>query len=120
MTIVITVVGKHQYDDDDLRKYVTKKIGHLEIYIMRRQRTDARAEVRLITTETQSKKESTCEVTVYCAHESFRARETTRNMFAATDIVEARLKNQLKKYKNEQVSRRVGVRRLLGRLSTQG
>lgn len=84
---------------NDLRKYVTKKIGKLDTYISRHARESAHAEVKLIEQKIKTRKQCTCEVVLYLPHEVLTTKETTVNIFAAVDIVEAKLKNQLKKYK---------------------
>jgi len=91
----------HAEVNDDLRKYVNKKIGKLDIYMSKHSRLSAHAEIRLKEANSKDKKQSTCEVVLHLPHEVITTKETTVNMFAAVDIVEAKLKNQLKKYKEK-------------------
>lgn len=112
----LVIHGVRTEVDDDLAKYVTKKIGKLDTYIPRRARESVTTEVRLLTDNAKDKRESTCEVTMTLPHESLYVKETTVNMYAAIDIVEAKLKNQLKRYKGHAESERRGVRRLIGKL----
>lgn len=48
----------------------------------------------------KKKKECVAEVTIRLPRGNVVARESTMNIFAAIDIVEQKLKNQLKKYKD--------------------
>ncbi|HUD06539.1 MAG TPA: ribosome-associated translation inhibitor RaiA [Candidatus Saccharimonadales bacterium] len=86
---------------DDLDKYVSKKLGKLDKYIPRQFRSNAHAEVFLKEFHVKSKKQCTCEVIMHLPGTEIAATETTLNIFAAVDIVEVKLKNQLKKYKGK-------------------
>jgi putative sigma-54 modulation protein len=83
----------------DIKKYVNNKIGKLDRYIPKKARQSAHAEVILKESKLKNRKQCTCEVILVLPHDSLAAKETTINMFAAVDIVEAKLRNQLKKYK---------------------
>ncbi len=95
----ITIEGIHTTVGDDLEKYVTKKITKLDKYIPRGARTSAHAQVLLKESKIKNKKQCTCEVVMHLPHDEFTTKETTMNIFAAVDIVEAKLKNHLRKYK---------------------
>ena len=110
----IEINGLHTTVDDDLRKYVNKKIGKLDSYMPRHARPSAHADVKLIESKIKAKKQCTCEVIMHLPGETLMTKETTMNMFAAVDIVEAKLKNQLKKYKDTHNSRKLH-RRVLSR-----
>lgn len=105
----------HTTVDDNLRKYVTKKIGRLDKYLSRHQRDSAHAEVSLKESKAKDKKQCTCEVTLHLPHETVNIEESTLNMYAAVDIVEAKLKQQIKKYKDVHGSGKVH-RHLFARL----
>ena len=101
------ISGVHLAVDDDLRKYVTKKIGNLDKYLARASRGSAHAEVFLKESKAKNKQNATCEVTLHLPHETISVHETTLNLYAAIDIVEAKLKHQLQKYKEQhQVGKR--------------
>src|SRR5471030_492202 len=95
----LEINGIHITIDDDLRKYVLKKIGKLDQYMSRHVRQSAHAEVKLKEAMQKTRKQATCEVVLYLPHEVIMTKETTLNMYASIDIVEEKLKNQLKKYK---------------------
>lgn len=96
----IEVSGIHMTVDDDIYKYVIKKIGKLDQYISRHARQSAHASVKLKSVKIKTRKQATCEVILYLPKGRITTKETTMNMFAAVDIVEQKLKNQLKKYKD--------------------
>lgn len=95
----IEVSGVHMHVDPKLNNYAIKKIGRLDRYLSRHARVSARAEVILKEEVLKTKKNCICEVIIHLPHDTLTTKESTVNMFAAIDIVEAKLKNQLKKYK---------------------
>lgn len=98
--------GVHTVLTDDLRKYITKKIGKLDKYMPRHARESAHAEV-FVKERTKAKQARECEVILHLPGKTLIVKESTINMFAAVDIVEANLKNQLKKYKETHNSQRI-------------
>lgn len=114
----IELAGVQYEITDDLKKYIRRKIGKLDRYMPRHARTSAHAEVKLRESKKKDKKQCTCEVVLHLPNETLTVHEATINMFAAVDIVEAKLKNQLKRYKDKHTPnkhRRV-IRRVLGGL----
>lgn len=111
----IEISGIHLNVDDDLKRYITKKIGRIDRYLPRHARNSMRAEVVLKESKHKNKKQCTCEVILRVPHDVIMVSESTLNMYAAVDIVEVRIKNQLKKYKELHSSLRLH-RRLLARL----
>ena len=109
------IAGVHVHVDEDLRKYVQKKIGHLDRFMPRYIRPSVHLEVKLKETKAKDKKECICEVIMHLPHETLTISEGTINMYAAVDIVETKLKNQLKRYKELHANPRLH-RRLLGSL----
>jgi len=104
----------------EIKKYITKKINKLDKYVPRNARESLRAEVRLKESSVKQKKQYTCEVTLHLPQENITTKETTLNMFAAVDIVETKLRNQLKKYKEQHSLLRGHTRRLLNKISSRG
>lgn len=94
------ISGVHITLDDNLKKYVTRKIGSLDRYMSRHHRESARAEVHLKESKVKDNNHCTCAVTVHLPQQTIQVSESALNMFAAVDIVEAKLKQQLKKYKD--------------------
>lgn len=87
--------------DSDLAKYVEKKLGRLDKYMPRHSRESAHMIIHLKEQVIKTKKECTCEVVIKLPRETITTKESTINIYAAVDIVETKLKNQLKKYKEK-------------------
>lgn len=107
--------GVHMDIDANLQKYATKKLGNLDKYLPRHHRDAAHAVVELKqAVKAKEQKKYTCDVTLHLPQETLHAAETTMNMFAAVDIVETKLKLQIKKYKdshgNAKLSRHLTAR----------
>ena len=94
------IKGVHTHIDDNLRKYVTRKIGRLDKYLPKYHRDSVHAVVELKEAKAKDKNKYTCEVTMHLPKGNINVHESTVNMYAAVDIVEAKLKLQIKKYKD--------------------
>ncbi len=94
--------------DDRTRKYVSKKCEKLIDYIPRQSREAAFASVKLeqIDQKDNNKYESTIVLTL--PDKQLIAKDMAPNALAAVDIVEAKLRGQIRKYKTER--RTDGVR----------
>lgn len=111
----IDITSKKYQLDDAIKKYVNKKIGRLDRFMPRHARKTAHADVILRQPNLKHGNKYECEVILHLPDESITVSETTMNMFAAVDIVEEKLKNQLKRYKDLRLSRKKGIG-LIGRL----
>lgn len=98
----LEISGEHATVDQALRKYVTKKIGGLDRFIPRHGRKSAHAEVHLKESKSQDHNNCICEVNLHLPSKNLIVKESSLNMYAAIDIAEAKLKLQLKKYKDAQ------------------
>ncbi len=96
--------GVHMKADEKLKAYTTKKIGKLDKYLPRYARSSAHIEVKLKESNSKSKKQYTCEVILHLPHDILTTKETTQNMYAAVDIVEAKLRNLIRAYKEKHQS----------------
>jgi putative sigma-54 modulation protein len=106
--IQLEVKGVHFEVDDKMRKYLDKKIAKLDRFVPRAAREPLHATVILIEEEGKSKNRFTCDVTLAVPHTmggAVVAKEATVNMYAAVDIVEAKLRSQLLKYKSKLTDR---------------
>lgn len=111
----IDIVGQHIELDDDIKRYVRKKIGGLDRYVPRHARKSVHAEVKLRDVNRTHGNKYECEVILHVPSETLTAVDSTSNVFAAIDIVEHKIKNQLKRYKEtRQESTRQGG--FIGRL----
>ena len=104
-----------KYDlDDTTRKYVQKKIGRLDRYLPRRARASVTAEVKLKQVNLDHGNKYEVEVVLNVPDKVIMAKDSTVNMLAAVDIVEAKIVTQLRKYKQAAVLH-VGGRKILSR-----
>ncbi len=111
--VEITGVGAYA-PDEPTKKYVRKKIGALDRLAPRHARKSMRAEVKLAEVNRDKGNKYEVEVIVLVPDKQLTAKDSTMNILAATDIVEAKLAAQLRKYKEETVPH-VGRRGLLSR-----
>lgn len=110
----IDITGLHYEVDDTTKKYVMKKIGRLDRYLPRHARKSLHAEVVLEQVNKDHGNKYQAEVKLVVPDKNIEAKDTTVNMLAAIDIVEAKLATQLKKYKQMHVAH-VGRRGVLSR-----
>jgi putative sigma-54 modulation protein len=115
----IEISGVHTIATPELQKYVTKKIGKLDRYLPKNARESVHAEVMLKEVKSKNKKQCVCEVIMHVPKETITIKEATINMFASVDIVEAKLRNQLKKYKETHSNVKLH-RKLLARIKRKG
>lgn len=101
--------------DQKLTDYIGKKIGPLDKYVSRHDRESLHAEVVLKEQVVKAKKTYTCEVILHLPQDTIVTKESTINIYAAIDIVEAKLRNQLRKHKQKRGNPRFH-RRLVARL----
>lgn len=110
----IEIVGQQTTVTPELQKYVQKKIGRLDRYVAKQERQSVHAEVKLKETKSKDKKQFKATVILHLPQETLEASEQTINMFAAIDIVETKLKTQLRKHKETRSDAKVR-RRLFSR-----
>lgn len=113
----LNISGVHIKVSERLEKYIHKKIGKLDRLLPARSKKSASVKVILMENNDKSKK-ATCEVIIELPHATISAKESTVNMFASIDIVEAKLSRQIRKYKTsttQQKKDRRFLHRLLGR-----
>lgn len=111
MQVDITGVGAYA-PDEPTKKYITKKIGGLTRLAPRHARKSMRAEVKLDEVNRNNGNKYEVEVVMQVPGKTITAKDSTLNVLAATDIVEAKLATQLRKYKADSVPH-VGRRKLL-------
>jgi putative sigma-54 modulation protein len=95
----IDISGIHYEVSDDLKKYIIRKVSKLDRFVPRHARKSIHVDVKLTELKTKSDRNQ-CEIIVHLPEQQVMAKESTVNMFAAIDIVETKVKNQLKKYKD--------------------
>ena len=111
--IDITGVGDLQLDET-VRKYIRKKIGALDRKLPRHARKTVRADVKVSEVNRDRGNKYEVEVIMNVPEKVITAKDSTMNVLAAVDIVEAKLAAQLRKYKTENVPH-LGKRGILSR-----
>jgi putative sigma-54 modulation protein len=115
MITSIEITGLNNYSlDDTIKKYVTKKIGRLDRYLPRHARVSVTAEVKLKEVNRDHGNKYEAEVVLSVPDKIITAKDTTLNMLAAVDIVEAKIVAQLRKYKQTTIAH-VGRRGVMSR-----
>jgi putative sigma-54 modulation protein len=104
-----------QYDiNEATKRYVRRRVARLDRYLPRHARKSVAADVKLRQVNQSYGNKYEAEIILTVPDKKILAKDTTSNMMAAIDIVEAKLIAQLHKYKEVTV-KHVGRRRLLGR-----
>lgn len=109
----IDITGVRYQVDELTKKYVTKKIGRLDRFLPRHARKSVKAEVVLKEVNRANGNKYECDVIIKVPGKTLTARDTTLNMLAAIDIVEAKLSTQLRKYHDENTSRSGRTKRVI-------
>lgn len=95
----IDITGVRYSADDQTKKYVIKKIGALQRFLPRHARKTFRAEVVLKEVNRAHGNKYECDIKVLVPGKTLTANDSTVNMLAAIDIVESKLADQMRKYK---------------------
>lgn len=101
--------------DERTKRYALKKVGRLDKFLPRHARESVSAEIKLRQVNKGHGNKYQAEIILIVPDKLLTAKDSTINMIAAIDIVEAKIVNQLKRYKQSVVPH-VGSRRLLARL----
>lgn len=111
--IEITGVGAYS-PDDNTKKYIRKKIGSLDRLAPRHARKTMHARVTIEQVDLPNGNKYQAEAIITVPDKQLAAKDSTVNVLAAIDIVEAKLAGQLRRYKQESLPH-IGRRRLLSR-----
>lgn len=95
----IEITGVRYTPDEPTKKYVTKKMGALSRFLPRHARKTFSAEVILMEVNRANGNKYECDAKIIVPNKVLTAKDSTMNMMAAVDIVEAKLADQLRKYK---------------------
>ncbi len=114
MIATIDITGVRYTPDEITKRYVRKKIGALDRYLSRHARKTAQVEVKLKQVDRAHGNKYECDVIMYVPDQTLTAKDTTLNMLAAIDIVEEKMRTQLKKYHDERTDHK-GKHNFLGR-----
>lgn len=106
--------------DTPLKSYIVKKIGRLDRFLPKNARQTARADVKIRHLNEPNGNKYECYIVLDVPDAQINASDSTMNAFAAVDIVEEKLKNQLKKYKDSRDQLKKGGRHgILRKLKTR-
>ena len=96
----IAITGVKYDVDDTTKKYVMRKIGRLDRFLPKHARKSVTAEVKLKEVNRDHGNKYEAEIILHVPDKQLAAKDSTVNMIAAVDIVEAKIINQLRKYKD--------------------
>ncbi len=104
--IKLTITGRKYEVDKNLNKYITKKLAKLDRYLPRNYQAKA-LNVEVFRDETQAAENRyTIKAYLEVPGPDIVAEATTINPHSATDIVEQKLKLQIRKYKDKHTHKR--------------
>ena len=111
----LDITGVRYTPDESIKRYVRKKIGALDRYLSRHARKSVTVEIKLRQVDRANGNKYECDVIMYLPEQTLTAHDSTLNMFAAIDIVEEKMRTQLKKYHDAHTDHK-SKHNLLGRL----
>jgi len=114
MITTIQITGIAYEVDENTRKYVIKRIGRLDRYLPRHARKTVSAEVKLEEVNHAHGNKYQAEVIMSVPGKIITAKDSTSNILAAVDIVEAKIQSQLRNYKQAAIAH-IGNRGVLSR-----
>ena len=120
----LEISGVHYEVNKELQKYIVKKLKSIERLIPKHARQSLKIEVRLKEENSSDKKQCNCEMVMHLPGENLTAAATTVNMYAACDIVLAKIKSQLDKYRSvhyghDKVRTNRKIRELFGKIRSR-
>lgn len=99
MIASIDITGIKYNVSEKLQKYIVDKVGKLDRYVPPHARKSLVADVKLRQVNRDHGNKYEAEVILKVPEKTIVAKDSTLNMHAAVDIVEAKLVAQLRKYK---------------------
>ena len=99
MIASIDITGIKYNVSEKLHKYIVDKVGKLDRYVPPHARKSLVADVKLRQVNRDHGNKYEAEVILKVPEKTIVAKDSTLNMHAAVDIVEAKLADQLRKYK---------------------
>lgn len=114
MAISVQITGIAYEVDEATRKYATKRIANLFHYLPKHARKTVSAKVKLEQINHDHGNKYQVEMILDVPNKTITAKDSTINMIAAIDIVEAKIQSQLKEYKRASVPH-IAKRGVMGR-----
>ena len=112
----ITITGVKYELNATTKKYVERKIGSLGKYLPRHARKSASADVKIKQIDNPGGNKYEAEAIINVPDKKIVAKDSTMNVLAAVDIVEARLNGQVRKYTDDVLAHVGGSRGVLAKL----
>ena len=98
----IDITGKNKYEiDENTQKYTRKHIGKLDKYLPRHAKKTVSAKVVIEQINGANDNKYEVEAILTIPDKTLVAKDQSRNVLAAVDIVEAKLEGQIRRYKTE-------------------
>lgn len=97
----INITGVKYELNETTKKYVEKKIGELDKYLPRHARKSVSADVKIKQIDNPGGNKYEVEVIINVPDKKLTAKDSTMNVLAAVDIVEAKLNGQVRRYKDD-------------------
>lgn len=111
----IKVIGISEVADKVVQKYAEKRLSKLFKYLPTHAKKSATAEIKLEQVNHEHGNKYQAEIVLNVPGKTIMAKDSTTNIMAAIDIVEAKIMAQLRVYKGV-VQPHLGKHRLLSRL----
>ena len=99
----LTIDHIHVKPDPKIEEYIEEKIGKLDHVLSRHAKDSAHADVKLKAGPGRGQKKYICEVVVHLPQQIITVNQAGITSEAAIDLAEAKLRIQLKKYKDKHV-----------------
>ena len=96
----IQVTGVHTKLTDEEEMYIDKKIASLDKFIPKKARESTKVEIKIKHAKSKTKDRYNCEAIFRLPRSAITVNEKGETILASIDIVENKLKIQLKKYKD--------------------
>ncbi len=110
MIASIDITGIKYNVSEKMQKYILERVGRLDRYLPAHARKTVVADVKLRQVNRDHGNKYEAEVILKVPEKTIIAKDSTMNMHAAIDIVEAKLASQLRKYKDTIIARKVTTR----------
>lgn len=114
MITSINITGISYEVDEQTHKYAIKKIGRLDRYLPRHARKTVSADIKLEEVNHSNGNKYEVEINVTIPGKVINAKDTSGNILSAIDIVEAKIRDQLRAYKQKTISH-IGRRGVMSR-----
>lgn len=109
MIASIDITGIQYNVSEKMQKYVIDRVGKLDRYVPAHARKSLVADVKLRQVNRNHGNKYEAEIILKVPEKTIIAKDTTMNMHAAVDIVEAKLIAQLRKYKDSITARKLAA-----------